>query len=87
MAMVMTTVVMGRSMGNFTWRNVCHLLAPSIRHASMGSLGMVPRPMRNMTMLVPSCCQVQAKSMEKVFSGTSVSQEGFRGRPRRAKIR
>ena len=66
-------------MGSFTWTKVCHVLAPSMRQASIGSRGMVPSPMRNMTMFVPSCCQVQAKIMAKVFSGTPVSQEGFSG--------
>src|SRR5258706_2074183 len=85
MAMVMTTVVMGASMGSFTWRKVCQALAPSMRQASMGSLGMVPRPMRNMTMLEPSCCQVHAMIMAKLLSGTSVSHDGFNGRPRMPK--
>ena len=47
----------------------------------MGSRGMVPSPMRNMTMFVPSCCHVQAKIMANVFSGTAVSHEGFSGMP------
>ncbi len=32
-------------------------------------------------MFVPSCCQVQEMSMEKVFSGTLVSQESLMGSP------
>src|ERR1035441_7333213 len=79
MAMVMTTVVMGASMGNFTCTKVCHLFAPSMMHASMGSRGMVTRPMRNITMFVPSCCQVHAKIIEKVFRGTLVRYDGFSG--------
>src|SRR5512137_102557 len=78
-AMVMTTVVMGRSIGSFTCTKVCQALAPSMRQASMGSRGIVPSPMRNMTMLDPSCCQVHAMIMEKVLSGTSVSHDGFSG--------
>lgn len=83
MAMVMTTVVMGRSMGSFTWTKVCQAFAPSMRQASTGSRGMVPSPMRNITMFVPSCCQVHATIMAKLFSGTPVSQESFQGRPSR----
>src|SRR4030042_4496863 len=78
-AMVRTTVVRGRSIGSFTCTKVCQALAPSIRQASMGSRGIVPSPMRNMTMLVPSCCQVHATIMAKVLGGTWGRHDGLRG--------